>query len=110
MDKKTKLERKIVHKIIHSVHNESVRISDGGQRQLHILIRQRMLDSNVIREVEFDIDKDNLAGFIEEFSGKIHEEIPKKSASSNDPRYVVRPSFLEKILHIFDDVWPFSGG
>lgn len=98
------IERWIVKKIISEVHDGSTRLSDSGQRELHLVVRERM--PSPVNSEEIVIDKKELDALIVKFAEQIHKNVPNQSDSGKRP--VVRRTLIGRIIDLFSDIWPFG--
>lgn len=96
------VERKIVKKIISKVHNESIRLSDSSQRELHLIIRKRIptsINSEKLNEKALDT-------YIAKFAKDIHANAPEQTDTGK--RVKIRRFLIDKITKLFSDIWPFG--
>ena len=99
---KLEIEREIVKKIIHEVHDQTTRISDSCQREIILLVRARIPRGKTWEE----LDHNEIKFLINEFSKTLHKEVPK--SKGHNKRAVVRNSILDKIKRLLSDIWPFG--
>jgi hypothetical protein len=96
------VERWILNRIIKEVHDDSIRLSDTGQRELHFIIRTRIPSSVTSKQ----LNREEIGTHIERFAREIRENAPKKP--NKNRRAVVRKSLIDKLTALFSDIWPFG--
>jgi hypothetical protein len=98
------LERQIVKEIITEVHDGLMRLSDSSQRELHLVIRERIAGPANSRVIE--VDKEEIDALIAKFAKQLRESAPSQTDSGR--KAIVRKSLMGRIIDLFSDIWPFG--
>jgi len=98
------LERLIVKKIIGEVHDGAVRISDSGQRELHLIVRERIPTATSSEKIE--VSKEELNILIAAFAARLSENAPDNPVPHK--RTIIRKTLIGRVIDLFSDFWPFG--